>query len=373
MHKIGCAGTYDPITEGHMWVIGEARNVASHVVVYISDNPSKVCRFSAEKRKDITEQSMLDRGWENVSVEILRAEYTAIYAKQNDVEYLFKGIRDETDFNYENLIQQTNVDVLGGAKTIFVMPPRDLGAVSSSFVKALQGPAGWHWHVKKFVPAPAYRALIGDWLEREWLRLFGSSDRANSEFLFLCGPQSYGGDARYYHNLEHLVHGLSEIHAWAANTGATKEVVDTLCAAFWYHDAVYGTKSDISDEEASARRWESTQLLAGRTEEVANLIRVTDHLQSIGLEPAMKNVMLGADLAILGQSPDVYAAYANAIRNEYSYVGEAAYRQGRANVLEHLLHKLLDGELLEDPWFAKRYQAQAETNLEQEIKMLRVG
>ncbi|UUZ50716.1 hypothetical protein LP420_13840 [Massilia sp. B-10] len=41
--------------------------------------------------------------------------------------------------------------MVGGAKTLFVMPPRDLGSVSSSFVRGLQGPVGWHWTTKRFM------------------------------------------------------------------------------------------------------------------------------------------------------------------------------------------------------------------------------
>jgi pantetheine-phosphate adenylyltransferase len=371
MYKVACPGTYDLVTHGHMCVFDEARNVADWVVVYIADNPLKQCQFAAEKRKEVLEESFLERGWNNVTVEIVRHEYTAMYAKNNGVDYLFKGLRDQNDFNYENLIQQTNAEVLDGVKTLFMMSPRGLGSVSSSFVKALQGPAGWHWQVRKFVPSPAYRAWIEDWLEKNWIGLFGSTDRAVEEFQFLCGGESYGGAGRHYHNIEHLVHGLSEIQAWAANTRAPKEDVQSISAAFWYHDAVYGGGGNVSDEEASARRWESSGLLPALASESASLIRVTDHFQAVHLDPRLKHVMLGADLAILGQSSDVYKGYAEAIRKEYAHVNEDAYCSGRAGALEHLLQKAHKGVLFEDPWFAKRYQEQAISNLAREISDLR--
>jgi len=46
------------------------------------------------------------------------------------------------------------------------MSPRDLGSVSSSFVKGLQGPVGWHWSMRKFMPLPAYSAWLIDWLRQ---------------------------------------------------------------------------------------------------------------------------------------------------------------------------------------------------------------
>lgn len=137
MKKIAFSGTLDPITNGHLWVIQEARALADEVVVFISENPVKKPQFSALERKDIIERSVAECGWDNVSVVIVKGDYTARAAKRHGIEYLVRGIRNTSDFDYENLIQQTNVDVLDGAKTIFVMPPRDLGSVSSSFVLSL--------------------------------------------------------------------------------------------------------------------------------------------------------------------------------------------------------------------------------------------
>ncbi len=56
MKKIAFSGTLDPITNGHMWVIGEARALADEVVVLISENPVKAPQFSAVIRKEIVEQ-----------------------------------------------------------------------------------------------------------------------------------------------------------------------------------------------------------------------------------------------------------------------------------------------------------------------------
>ena len=160
MKEIAFSGTLDPITNGHMWVIGEARALADEVTIFLSENTLKRPQFSAEERKRIVEQSAAERGWDNVRVVIVKSDYTARVAKKRGIDYLIRGIRNTSDFDYENLIQQTNVDVLQGAKTIFVMPPRDLGSVSSGFVRNLQGPVGWHWNMKKFVPRPAYQAWI---------------------------------------------------------------------------------------------------------------------------------------------------------------------------------------------------------------------
>ena len=311
-------------------------------------------------------------------VVIVKGDYTARVAKKRGIDYLIRGIRNTSDFDYENLIQQTNVDVLHGAKTIFVMPPRDLGSVSSSFVRSLQGPVGWHWTMKQFVPGPAYRAWILDWLRKEWNQLWCGNEAGNGLpataehwFTQLTGTACYGGPDRHYHNLDHLVHGLSEIKAWAARTGAAAADADTLRKAFWFHDVVYGSmESEISDEEASARLWEGSGLDTN-PQSAADLIRVTDHFLASKIEHPLKPVMLGVDLAILGQGEETYDAYAAGIRREYGHVSDEEYRAKRRGALEHLCSKAQAGSLYADPYFSERYGEDALSNMRREIAQLR--
>lgn len=378
MKKIGFSGTLDPITNGHMWVIGEARSMADEVVVFISENPFKKCQFSAIKRKQIIEVSANQRGWHNITVVIVRGDYTARVAKNHGVDYLMRGIRNTSDFDYENLIQQTNVDVLNGAKTIFVMPPRDLGSVSSTFIRALQGPVGWHWLTKKFVPAPAYEAWIRDWLHNEWTQLWKCEspdaqtlERSAYWFDFLTGETSYGSTQRHYHNLDHLVHGLTEIKVWAANCDASTEDVNTLKKAFWFHDAVYAKhQKEMSDEEASAQMWLESCLDTDNAEGPASLIRATDHFQQLGIQHPLKDVLLGVDLAILGQNQDIYDTYAHAIRAEYNYIPTELFNANRIRALKQLCEKANSQQLYQNEYFSSQYNAKAIENMKREIDVL---
>jgi pantetheine-phosphate adenylyltransferase len=371
MKEIAFSGTLDPITNGHMWVIGEARSLADEVTIFLSENTLKKPLFPAEERKRIIEQSAAEKGWNNVRVVIVKSDYTARVAKKRGIDYLIRGIRNTSDFDYENLIQQTNVDVLHGAKTIFVMPPRDLGSVSSSFVRNLQGPVGWHWNMKKFVPRPAYQAWILDWLRKEWESLWQAYSAVDADYWFalLTGETSYGGANRHYHNLDHLVHGLTEIKAWAARTDAQAADVDMLKMAFWFHDAVYGqTQEQVTDEEASARLWLASKLDAAAAAGSADLIRATDHFQAPAINHPLKHVLLGVDLAILGQDEEIYDAYALAIRREYQHVPELEYVTNRRKALMHLCDKARAGLLYGDPYFAEQYGEAALSNMAREIE-----
>jgi pantetheine-phosphate adenylyltransferase len=378
MKKIGFSGTLDPITNGHMWVIGEARSLADEVVVLLSQNPVKQPQFSAEDRKKIIELSAAERGWNNVQVVIVKGDYTARAAKKHGIDYLIRGIRTTADFDYENLIQQTNVDVLQGAKTIFVMPPRDLGSVSSSFVKMLEGPVGWNWTMKKFVPGPAYQAWILGWLRKEWDSLWVRADTgveqlANAAhwFDYLTGAQAYGGAGRFYHNLDHLVHGLSEIRVWAANTFASRHDTDLVKKAFWFHDALYDHEEGLfSNEEASAQLWLRSGLDADGVADVAELIRVTDHFQASAIDHRLKDVILSADLTILGQDDEVYLAYTRAIRAEYGHVPDQRFRELRRQALLRLRSRAQAGAMFGDRYFAEQYNDKAIENLSLELELL---
>lgn len=368
MKAIAFSGTLDPITNGHMWVIGEARALADEVIVFLSENPFKKPLFPAEDRQRIVERSVAERGWTNVRVIVVRGDYTARAAKRHGIDYLIRGIRNTADFDYENLIQQANVDVLHGAKTIFVMPPRDLGSVSSSFVRGLQGPVGWHWMTRQFIPGPAYQEWVLAWLRTEWQALWPGEDRW---FERLTGPAAYGGPDRPYHNLDHLVHGLTEIRIWAANTGSTPEDTAVLKKAFWFHDAIYTHGAqEVSNEEASAQLWLGSGLPGPRADEVAALIRATDHFQAAAINHPLKPAMLGADLAILGQDPQQYDAYAAAIRQEFAAVPDLVYREHRTRALRTLRDKAARAELFTDAWFASLYAERAHENLERELRSL---
>jgi pantetheine-phosphate adenylyltransferase len=169
MEKIVFAGSFDPLTNGHLWVIQEGLEIAQKVCVFVAENNNKKTMFSAIDRKTMIEESCNAKGFKDrVEVIVVNNEYVANKAIQIGASHLIRGIRSSNDFDYEGLIQKTNADILGGAKTVFVMPPRDLESVSSSFVKTLVGPVGWHWHVKQFLPLPVYKRFLEDFVSKTY-------------------------------------------------------------------------------------------------------------------------------------------------------------------------------------------------------------
>ncbi|CAM5442214.1 HD domain-containing protein [Streptomyces abikoensis] len=170
---------------------------------------------------------------------------------------------------------------------------------------------------------------------------------------------------RRYHTVDHLVAVLDRVDELAAHAGDA----DAVRLAAWFHDAVY--RPDRSEnEERSAhlaeRALPELGVGAARTAEVARLVRLT-----VGHNPAAGDrdgeVLSDADLAVLAGSPEEYAAYAAAIREEYGFVPDEAFREGRSAVLRQLLEL---PRLFRTPLGYDRWEAVARRNVTTELGLL---
>ncbi|MFE2374301.1 hypothetical protein [Streptomyces sp. NPDC059398] len=170
---------------------------------------------------------------------------------------------------------------------------------------------------------------------------------------------------RRYHTTAHLTAVLDHIDTLAGH--ASDPAAVRLAA--WFHDAVY--RPDRSEnEERSAQLAERALTEAGvpeaRTAEVARLVRLTT-----GHDPrpgdSNGEVLCDADLAILASAPDAYARYAAAVREEYAFVPDRAFREGRSAVLRELLG--LPG-LFHTDHGRTRWEPRARQNLATELELL---
>jgi predicted metal-dependent HD superfamily phosphohydrolase len=183
--------------------------------------------------------------------------------------------------------------------------------------------------------------------------------------------ERYGENGRFYHNLDHLYHVLTTIKAICAPDWPAP----ALLLAAWYHDAVYDPRA--ADNEAQSATLARQQLQAAGLareliDEVARLILLTQKHEVVeagisSREQENGRILLDADLAILGTPPARYRQYAQAIRQEYAFVPEAQYRQGRTAVLRHLLARR---PLYYTPYM-QAYSQQARHNLTAELHQWR--
>lgn len=152
------AGSFDPLTVGHLWMIDQGVLLFDRLVVAIGTNLEKRYTFSLEERLAMLRESLVAFG--NVSVVSFSNRYLIDFAQSLGATHIIRGIRSESDYEYERTMRYINGDLDGAICTVFLMPPRGIAEVSSSMVKGLVGPKGWQKVVRKYVPEPVYRRLL---------------------------------------------------------------------------------------------------------------------------------------------------------------------------------------------------------------------
>ncbi|WP_405750747.1 hypothetical protein OHA19_17905 [Streptomyces sp. NBC_00012] len=170
---------------------------------------------------------------------------------------------------------------------------------------------------------------------------------------------------RRYHTTAHLVAVLDHIDTLAGYAADP----DAVRLAAWFHDAVYRPDRSENEERSAAlaeRALPEAGVPDGATAEVARLVRLT-----VTHDPADGDsdgeVLCDADLAILAAAPSQYAAYAAQVREEYGFVPDDAFREGRVTVLRQLLGL---PRLFRTPYGAEHWEPRARQNLMTELELL---
>jgi pantetheine-phosphate adenylyltransferase len=153
-------GTYDPVTFGHLDVIGRAAGVFDRLVVGVVANPRhKRPLFSLEERVGFLREALADR--KNVEVDVF-SELVVDFARKWDAKVIVKGLRVISDFEWEFQMNQLNRTLAPDIETIYVMASPQVSFVSSSGVKEI---AAFGGKVDELVPetvALRFRELFPD-------------------------------------------------------------------------------------------------------------------------------------------------------------------------------------------------------------------
>ena len=152
------AGSFDPPTNGHLWMISQGLALFDRLVVAIGENPSKNYVFSTEERIDLLRSSI--PSCERLTITHFDNRYLVDYAKEVGAEFILRGIRSPGDYEYERVMRHINSDMAPDINTVFLMPPREMAELSSSMVMGMVGPEGWGKTVRRYVPSPVFDALV---------------------------------------------------------------------------------------------------------------------------------------------------------------------------------------------------------------------
>jgi predicted metal-dependent HD superfamily phosphohydrolase len=174
---------------------------------------------------------------------------------------------------------------------------------------------------------------------------------------------------RRYHGVRHVTWVVRHVRELGAEVPT--DDLDAIVVAAFFHDAVYDPRA-ADNEEQSARL--AARVLAGlgwdegRRSRVGELVRAT--AAHTGAGDADTDVLLDADLAVLGSDPSAYQAYVTGVRAEYAHVDDDAWRRGRGQVLRDLLAR--------EPLYAtaparRRWASRAAANMTAELASLDRG
>ncbi len=151
------AGSFDPPTNGHLWMIERGLEMFDRLIVAVGNNPAKRYSFSVEERLELLKASLNAR--DHLTIAHFNNRYLVEYAQKMGAKYILRGIRSPNDYEYERVMRHINADMAPEVTTVFLMPPRDIAELSSSMIKSLTGPAGWEETVQRYVPGPVFQAL----------------------------------------------------------------------------------------------------------------------------------------------------------------------------------------------------------------------
>jgi pantetheine-phosphate adenylyltransferase len=361
------AGTFDPLTNGHLWMIHEAARLFDHLVVAIGVNPDKKFLFTREERIEIIKETVAD--FPNVSVEEIDNQFLVEYAHNRSIEYFVRGMRNPADYEYERVMRQINADIDARVHTVFLIPPRELCDISSTVIKGLVGPSGWTRVVERYVPHATFKRLffkhfpILETIKRNATRPFDLK-RIADDFM-----AAYLDKGRAYHNIHHIASMFEDFAQYRDHLHDP----DAVEIAIGEHDIVYNTKHDENEKTSEELSAEHAYLLATRAgfpqdfaSKIDRMIMATQHL-TVPTDPD-ERFLVDADLSILGKELAEFDAYERGIRSEYAWVEEKFFRTKRAEILELLLNRV---PMYHTSMMREKYEERAKRNLVRSIKALR--
>lgn len=159
MRRAVCPGSFDPVTWGHLDVIGRAAQLFDEVVVAVGINPAKQHLFSPEERIEMLREACAAHP--QVTVTSFSGLLTA-FCQAQSASTIVKGVRGTDDVGYELQMAQMN-HAQSGVETVFLPASAAHGFVASSLVREIAGLGG---DVSAFVPAPVLARLSARLAER---------------------------------------------------------------------------------------------------------------------------------------------------------------------------------------------------------------
>ena len=174
----------------------------------------------------------------------------------------------------------------------------------------------------------------------------------------------YSSPSRFYHNFNHIFHCLKEFEQVRTLVN-NPEAVEL---AIWYHDVVYNTQRKDNEEVSAmiaAEMIRNSGLSQDLESSVVQLVLATKHTElPTDLDAQL---IMDIDLAILGQPEEIFDAYEADIRQEYAWVPDEVFADGRSKILKLFLDR---PTIYSTKFFQDKYEVLARQNLARSLKKL---
>lgn len=214
----------------------------------------------------------------------------------------------------------------------------------------------------------AARAPLARTFDGALLAAGARADAGDRVAAFVDLARRHQEPGRHYHTLRHVAEMIAALRLLiAADPDVAGESVPPCLLAAYFHDAVYDPSAADNERRSAVL---AADVLAGLgcrpgvVTAVGRLVLATATHTSSSEDEALVN---DADLRILGRSGPLYDHYARRVRLEYAWVGDQAWRTGRAAVLR----ALLAGPLYATGWATRTWEPTARANLRRELAALR--
>jgi pantetheine-phosphate adenylyltransferase len=126
-------GSFDPFTKGHEDIVLRGLSLFDEIIIAIGYNSKKNTRYiGIEKMVSLIQDTFKDVP--NISVQIYD-ELTAEFARKNKAKFLLRGLRNTTDFEYENSIGQVNRFLNAELESVFLITSPQFASLSSSIIR----------------------------------------------------------------------------------------------------------------------------------------------------------------------------------------------------------------------------------------------
>lgn len=153
------AGSFDPVTNGHMDVLKGALRLSDHVIVAIGIHPGKKPLFSFDERVSLIEDSVSEILGQDAGLRISVISFDGLVidaARKNNAQLMMRGLRDGTDLDYEMQMAGMNGIMAPDLQTVFLPADPGVRTITATLVRQIAAMKG---DIRPFVPACVASAL----------------------------------------------------------------------------------------------------------------------------------------------------------------------------------------------------------------------